>query len=41
MISDPMIYKRCGCVEAAGGRQLGSRCPRLADDGHGSWYYAV
>ncbi|WP_062434292.1 tyrosine-type recombinase/integrase [Herbidospora daliensis] len=29
-----MIYKRCGCTGRSG-------CPRLAEDGHGSWYFAV
>lgn len=42
MIGDHLVvYKRCGCVEAAGGRQLGRRCARLGEDGHGRWYVAV
>jgi hypothetical protein len=32
------VYKRCGCVDPATGRQLGRRCPRLAGRGHRSWY---
>jgi integrase len=31
----PVVYKRCGCT----GRDRS--CPRLAEDGHGSWYVAV
>jgi integrase len=36
-----VVYKRCGCTDAITGRQLGGRCVRLAEDGHGSWYFAV
>ena len=36
-----IVYKRCGCADKATGRQLSGRCPRLAEPGHGSWYYAV
>ena len=36
-----IVYKRCGCSDQATGRQLSGRCPRLAEPGHGSWYYAV
>jgi integrase len=36
-----IVYKRCGCVSEATGRQLSGRCPRLAEPEHGSWYYAV
>jgi integrase len=35
-----IVYKRCGCVSKDTGSQL-ARCPRLAEPGHGSWYYAV
>ncbi|HEX5296469.1 MAG TPA: tyrosine-type recombinase/integrase [Streptosporangiaceae bacterium] len=39
MISDGCVYRRCGCVDPATGRQYGQACPRLAADGrHGSWY---
>jgi integrase len=32
------LYRRCGCVDVTTGRELGSRCPRLGERGHGSWY---
>jgi Phage integrase, N-terminal SAM-like domain len=35
------VFKRCGCTDKKTGRQLAGRCPRLAEPGHGSWYYAV
>ena len=39
MISDGGVYRRCGCVDLATGRQYGRACPRLAAGGrHGSWY---
>ena len=34
------VYRRCGCRDAAG-RQLGSRCPALAQRRHGRWAFAV
>ena len=39
--SRDIVFKRCGCVDAATGRQLAGHCPRLAEPGHGSWYFAV
>ena len=36
-----IVFKRCGCTDEATGRQFAGRCPRLAEPGHGSWYYAV
>jgi integrase len=36
-----IVFKRCGCTDAISGRQLGTRCPQLAQSDHGSWYYAV
>jgi hypothetical protein len=33
-----VIFKRCGCRDAAG-RRLEKSCPRLAERGHGSWYF--
>jgi len=37
--SDGCVYRRCGCVDPATGRQYGRACPRLATGGrHGSWY---
>jgi hypothetical protein len=39
MIGDGCVYRRCGCVNPATGRQYGQDCPRLAVGGrHGSWY---
>jgi integrase len=35
------VFKRCGCTDATTGRQLARHCPRLAEPGHGSWYFAV
>jgi integrase len=35
------VYKRCGCRDGVTGRQLGVRCTRLGEDGHGRWYFAV
>ncbi|MGW4694477.1 hypothetical protein ACWEO1_19080 [Kitasatospora cineracea] len=34
------FYRRCGCRDADR-RQLGAGCPRLADDRHGTWTFAV
>ncbi|TMR93967.1 site-specific integrase [Nonomuraea basaltis] len=36
-----VVYKRCGCSDEVSGRRLGGRCGRLAEVGHGSWYFAV
>ena len=36
MAGQGSVYRRCGRIDAPG-RQLGGRCLRLADDGHGSW----
>ena len=41
MSSQGVIFKRCGCQDPASGRQLGRTCPRLAQGGHGSWYFHV
>lgn len=41
MRSQGRVFKRCGCVNRAEGRLWGSRCPRLRERGHGSWYVAV
>jgi hypothetical protein len=41
MISQGVIFKRCGCRDLASGRQLGRSCPQLAKDRHGSWYFHV
>ena len=35
------VYRRCACRDEHG-RQLGKRCPLLADNRkHGRWYYAL
>ncbi len=34
-------FKRCGCRDQRTGRQLGQRCRRLCERGHGSWYLAI
>ncbi len=34
------VYRRCAC-RGADGRQLGARCPKLANRKHGIWTYAV
>jgi hypothetical protein len=36
-----IVFKRCGCTREDTGRQFSGHCPRLAEPGHGSWYYAV
>jgi integrase len=41
MAGQGSVYRRCGCIDAATGRQLGGRCLRLADGGHGSWYVGL
>ena len=41
MNAQDIVFKRCGCTDEATGKQLAGRCPRLAEPGHGSWYYAV
>src|SRR5690348_12211486 len=35
------VYRRCGCLDPTTRRRLGNHCPKLADPGHGSWYYTV
>lgn len=32
------VYKRCGCRDPHIKRQLGRRCPKFAQPGHGAWY---
>ncbi len=41
MNKQDIVFKRCGCTDQDTGRQLAGHCPRLAEPGHGSWYYAV
>src|SRR5688500_4539215 len=35
------VYRRCGCRDEVTGRQFGARCERLADLGHGRWYFSL
>ncbi len=39
-MDDTGIFKRCGCIDKDTGRRSGEHCPRLAEPGHGSWYFA-
>ena len=39
MTSQGVIVKRCGCMDPTSRRQLGKGCPRLAERGHGSWFF--
>jgi Phage integrase, N-terminal SAM-like domain len=39
MSSLGVIVKRCGCMQPGTRRRRGRSCPRLAERGHGSWYY--
>ena len=41
VVSQGLVYKRCGCRDRVSGRKLGSRCPALSVRGHGSWYLAL
>jgi hypothetical protein len=42
MVTKPSgsVYKRCGCRAGAAGLRLGASCPRLAEEGHGSWFFS-
>lgn len=45
-MSTGTTYKQCGCRDAATGRPLGRKCPRLRrgggwNPGHGTWYYQL
>ncbi|WP_444949299.1 tyrosine-type recombinase/integrase [Micromonospora ureilytica] len=33
------IFKHCACIDRVTGKRLGSNCLRLAERGHGSWYF--
>lgn len=41
MDSNGSLYRRCSCQDTTNGTQLGAACPRLANPGHGSWYFAI
>ena len=34
------VFRRCSCRDESG-RELGKRCPRLAERGHGTWSFTV
>jgi hypothetical protein len=34
-----VIAKWCGCMQPGTRRRRGRNCPRLAERGHGSWYF--
>jgi len=34
-----IVFKKCWCEHPVTGRRGGRSCPRLAEDGHGSWYF--
>ena len=35
------VFKRCSCRNPISGESLGVGCPRLSEDGHGSWYFSL
>jgi len=35
------VFPRCACRSAETGKQLGARCARRGQPGHGRWYYDV
>ena len=35
------VFKRCGCRRGRAGLRLGTSCPRLAEDDHGSWFFSL
>jgi integrase len=35
------VFKRCGCRRGRAGLRLGACCPRLAEEGHGSWFFSL
>lgn len=35
------VHKRCGCRNQLDGRRWGARCPRLRNNGHGTWHFSV
>ena len=41
MDSSTGLFKRCGCRDPRTRRALGTRCPQLGEDGHGSWYFRL
>lgn len=41
MAATGATFKRCGCKDAATGKQLGQQCPDLRKRHHGTWAYKV
>src|SRR6266536_2215094 len=39
MTTQGQIFKRCGCRDQATRQRLDKTCPRLAERGHGTWYF--
>ncbi|MGH3158522.1 MAG: tyrosine-type recombinase/integrase [Streptosporangiaceae bacterium] len=35
------VYARCGCRRGRAGARLGVSCPRLGQEGHGSWFFSL
>lgn len=35
------VFKRCGCRRGRAGLRRGASCPRLAEEGHGSWFFSL
>ncbi|WP_372671124.1 hypothetical protein [Amycolatopsis kentuckyensis] len=35
------VYKRCGCRSLGPCNRMGTRCPRLGERGHGTWYFSL
>jgi integrase len=35
------VFKRCGCRKGKTGLRLGADCPRLGEEGHGSWFFSI
>ena len=40
-VDEGKVYRRCGCRDRVTGRQVTGACGRMADPGHGRWYFAV
>jgi integrase len=35
------VYARCGCRQGRAGARRGASCPRLGQEGHGSWFFSL
>lgn len=40
MTGNGLTYQRCGCIDPTTGKRRTGACPRLAEPGHGSWYFS-